>query len=345
MLYDDRADITLEQLERIYQGIVWLADTVVMPSYARPSPLLDGEVQSQIKDRLAELAEAGYIGRWNLAGDLSNVAAARWWPGSSEELSIDRDMYAELNRGIEVGVELYREDILRGVGHKAGSMMSGISEFVSLRDSLWTVGLARFAGAEYLLSSDTRSLALSAPVKRLAALGAVTGPVSETIMQMHGMGALSVLTVRDIERLRRFKPATRTVISQILKEVRSDTISSLDQSTYFEAAVERTREYYAQLLAESVRSASRSGAINDALGLGISIAGTIFPPLGTLAFAQPLMSWSPHGRSTRRLVVFMAKLKKRIDKRRRELRATSRAAISSPAAPSDKGIRGSHVDS
>lgn len=315
MLYDDRADITPVQLERILQGVVWLADVIILPTYARPSLIGTSDAREDVSKRLGALAEAGYVARWVPEPTLQQAAAERWWPKGTRTYYFDRDSYIHVEEGVQVGVSLYRQDTLRGVGGRPRRMMSGISEFVSLRDSLWTIGLAKALDAEYLLSSETRSLSLSAPLRRLESMGRIAGPISETIMELHQIGSLLELSVEDVDRLRKFKPTARALIGDIIQDVdRSPTRLYLDQEAYLNSAIEATRRHYSELVTEAVRSSSRSSAINNVVGLGISIAGTIFPPLSSLAFAQPLMSWDPHGRSGRRLVSFLTKLRKRVDR-------------------------------
>lgn len=322
MLYDDRVDIGPAQLEKILQGIVWLADGVVLPAYARPSPHLDAERQRLVATRLAELAEAGYLERWTLDPRPRQVAATSWWPGSVREHAVDMAAYDHLQTGVRAGVAIYRRDLLRGAGRPEGTLISGISEFVSLQDSLWTIGLARYVGADCLLASTGRSLALSAPLRHLVALGNLTGPVSKTIMELHGIGPLAHLSVKDLDRLSRYKPVTRSVIADVVEQVESDVFSTLDHQRYVETAVRSTQRHYAELLGDTVHRAARHSGLGNAVGLGITIAGTIFPPLGTLSFMEPLMAWDPHGRAGRRLVVFLTKLRKRVEE----------AAPSSPPA-------------
>jgi hypothetical protein len=320
MLYDDRADITSVQLERILQGTVWLADTIFLPSYARASLTLPDEVRREIEYRLSELAEAGYIGRWQLEPSLHQGAVRDWWPSSTTTFQVDENAYDHLDNGIRVGVSLYRQDTLRGAGRKPRSMISGISEFVSLRDSFWTVGLAHTMGAEYLLSSDTRSIALAAPLRRLQAIGQISGPISSTIMKLHEIGSLTALSIEDINKLRRYKPTARALIADIVHDVDADILNSLDPQTYLEAAVDSTRRHYTMLLNDAVKTSAKTALAGNLAGIGVSIAGTIFPPLGSLSFAEPLISLDPRGKSGRRLVSFLAKLRKRVEKRSQEPR-------------------------
>jgi hypothetical protein len=315
MLHDDRSDITLAELEKILQGIVWLADGVILPFYAQPSKLVDPDVQDFIAGRLAELAEAGYVRQWRLSPLLPQVSLPSWWPSSTTFCDVDLDAYKRLQSDIQVGVSLYRDDMLRGIGRPAHALISGISEFVSLQNSLWIVGLARFLGADYLLSSDSRSSALSWPLRQLASAGNIVGPISKTVMELNDVGSLTMLSMSDISSLRRFKPTARALIADVLNDVESDLSASFDQQRYVEAAIESTRWHYARLLNESVRQASRNANTNNALGVSITVAGTVFPPLNALSFVQPLMSWTTGGRSGRRLVSFLTKMKRRIGTR------------------------------
>jgi hypothetical protein len=314
MLHDDRSDITLAQLEKILQGIVWLADGIVLPFYAKPSTLVDAEEQRLVTTRLAELAEAGYLRQWRISPRLSQVSVPTWWPAGTRAHEVDGEAYRHLHDGIQVAVSLYRDDLLRGMGRPAQTMMSGISEFVSLQNSLWTIGLARFLSTDYLLSSDSRSLAVSWPLRQLAAAGNAVEPVSRTIMELHDVGSLTLLSVSDIARLRRFKPTARALIADVVNEVEGDVGIALDQQRFVDAAVESTRRHYTELLGEAVQQTSRNANTSNMVGLGITVAGTIFPPLNALSFMQPLIGWNAGGRPGRRLVTFLAKLKKRTHK-------------------------------
>jgi hypothetical protein len=311
MLYNDRTDIGPVQLEKIIQGIVWLADGIVMPAYARPSPALPLEEQRRMGVRLAELAEAGYLHRWSLDPAPPQVRAAGWWPASTATEHLDMTAHEHLQRGVRAGVAIYRDDLLRGVGKPANSMISGISEFVSLQDSLWTLGLARFLDTDCLLSSDNRSMALSAPMRRLAAAGTITGPVTSTIMEMHEVGSLLRLSVSDIKKLSRYKPATRALIADVVTKTEDNVLDTLDYKRFIEAAVESSRRQYVELLGDVIQRGSRRAGYGQAMGLSVSIAGTIFPPLGALSFVEPVLSWDPRGRTGRRFIVFLTKLRKR----------------------------------
>lgn len=62
MLYDDRTDITHVQLERILQATLWLGDNIVVPAYARPSPVISDADRADVAAKLGALAEAGLLG-------------------------------------------------------------------------------------------------------------------------------------------------------------------------------------------------------------------------------------------------------------------------------------------
>jgi hypothetical protein len=245
------------------------------------------------------------------------VRAAEWWPAATVTQRLDTAAHEQLQRGVRAGVAIYRDDLLRGVGKPANSMISGISEFVSLQDSLWTLGLARFFDTDCLLSSDNRSMALSAPMRRLAAAGTITGPVTSTIMEMHAVGSLLHLSVADIDKLSRYKPATRAMVADVVTKAEHNVLDTLDYKRYIETAIESARQQYVELLGDTVQRGNRRANYGQAMGLSVSIAGTIFPPLGALSFVEPVLSWDPHGRTGRRFIAFLTKLRKRTSQGRR----------------------------
>lgn len=314
LLYNDSTDIGVAHLEKILQGLVWLADGIVLPSIARPDPLAPEEDQDFIRNRLGELAEAHFLDRWDIEHMPLAVRRPSWWPREAQTHTIEPETYEKIQSGVQEGVSAYRLDLLRGVGRREGAMLSGVTEFVMLRDSLWSVGLARYVGADFLLSSEVRTGTFLAPLRRLSDLGSVLGPVSQTIMELHGIERLAGLTVGDIRGLRKYLPTTRQLLTNVAQNAEDHFATTTDRKRYVDQIVDSARQHYAAAMGHAVENAERADLTSDASGVAVTIAGMVFPPLQVLSFAQPLMSWSPHGREGRRLVMFLTKLKRRAKK-------------------------------
>lgn len=310
MLYDAATDIGIDEYEQIVQALVWVADYLIAPSYALAGRRLADDESRHISRHLAELAEAGLIRRWCVDVPMPQLAPVRWWPKSTQEVTISREEYLELRTNVRDGTSRYRNDLMRGVGRPTGSMMSGVTEFVQLQEMLWTFGLSRALDTDFLLSTQRRSTQVQAPILRLSPVARAADPASETIMQLHGIGPLRDLSVRDLKRLRRSLPAIRAQLTRIALEADRDVLTPADSRKMSEAVAREARARYAELMRVKEKGEAATSRRSTLTGLGITVAGTIFPPLGALGFIQPLLSLDPRHREERRFVLFLRRLRR-----------------------------------
>lgn len=315
--YDGRADIGLRELERIVQGLLWLGDKVLVPWYAQPSPFVPDPERTLVTHRLAELAESGYLKRWRVEGLPPRFTGATWWPSGTSETMLPFDDYSELQRLVTDGVARQKADLARGLGRKPGSMVSGVAELVTLRETLWTLGVARFFGTEILVSSSARSASLVAPLQLLKRADLVRGPVTEQLLELNGVSGLAALSDRDIRTLRRKGSGVRRFVDAVSRDVegREPFIDSEDAEAVLR---DLTAQHFAAVVGESVRHEKRMSLRSGVSGTAVTIAGLVYPPLGLAGFAQPLLEWNPSGRERRRLVVFLTKLQRKTAKRARQ---------------------------
>lgn len=315
LLYDGPTGLGPAEYERLLQGLIWVGDAVLMPSHATPSPFLALDEQRRLRQRLGALAEAGLVQRWRVDLPMPQVAEATWWPEKTSTALLERDQYLELQSGVRESVHSYRDDVMRGIGRKPGSMTSGITEFIQLQETFWTLGLSRSLGADSLLSTQRRADQIMSPLLRDGFVSDTLGPVSETIMQLKGVGPLASLSMRDLRRLRKHLPSVRRELASIAARANRQVLTPKDARRYSQIVAETAQKRYAEILGEKL-AADRTAALRStAGGVGVTVAGTIFPPLGALGFVQPLLALSPTHRDQKHFLLFLSKLQKRTQRR------------------------------
>lgn len=317
MLYDAPTNIGNPEYEHILQALIWVADFVVLPSYASASRTLPPDANRKVSRGLAALAEAGLIRRWRVDLPMPQVEPVSWWPAATQETVVDRSQCLTLQENVREGTARYRDDLMRGIGRRPGSMMSGITEFVQLQETLWIIGLSRVLGTDFLLSTQQRSSRIESPIMKADPVGSAVTPVSETIMQLHGIGPLANLRVRDLKRLRRRLPTVRQELTRIAIEADRELLTPTDSRRFSEAVTREARARYAEVMGTKVDDDAATARRSSVVGVGLTVAGTIYPPLSALGFAQPLLSWNPRHRKQHQFVLFLRKLRK-VTKRRGE---------------------------
>jgi hypothetical protein len=210
---------------------------------------------------------------------------------------------------VAAGVTQQKSDLLRGLGRPPGSMISGVAELVSLRETLTMLGVARYFDAEILVSSDSRATSLTAPLRLLKEANFLEGPVTETLLRLNGVGGLGLLPMKRIKQLRRRGGAVRSFVTEVLGDTEPARPFTSAES-YRDLLNEVTATRFAELAQAEVNSRRRDEQFSAIAGTGVTLAGTVFPPLGVAGFAQPILSWTPGGRQRRRLLVFLTKLKR-----------------------------------
>lgn len=315
LLYDGPTDLGLAEYERVLQGLIWVADAVIMPSYATPSPFLAPDEQRRLRQKLGALAEAGLVRQWSVDLPMPQVGEAGWWPAETSTVLLERSRYLELQSGVRESIHAYRDDVMRGVGKRPGAMTSGITEFIQLQETFWTLGLSRSLGADSLLSTERRADQITSPLLRDGLVSDALGPVSETIMHLHGVGPLSSLSTRDIRRLRKHLPSVRRELADIAVRANRQVLTPKDARRYSEIVAETAQKRYAEIVGVKLGQNTAAARRSTASSLGVTVAGTIFPPLGALGFVQPLLSLSPTHRDEKHFLLFLGKLQKRTRRR------------------------------
>ena len=315
--YDGPVEIGLAELDRIVQGLLWLGDKVLLPSYVRPSRVASPDEYALVATRLGELAEAGLLVRWNVESLPASLALAPWWPSKSAELTLPHEHYSEVQARVTAGVERHKADLARGFGRKPGAMVSGVAELVSLRETLYTIGVARYFTADVLVSSEARSARVAAPLKMLKRADLVNGPITEKLLEWHGISGLGLLSARDIKILRKRAEPVRVFVDKVSR-MSEDAEPFVSAGEVDDLLREVAVEEYVRAVGKEKRGEQVDKAKSSATGTAITMAGMAYPPLGLAGFAAALMEWKPSGDVDRQLLVFMTKLKKRTAKAARK---------------------------
>lgn len=312
--YDGPSEIGLEELDRIIQGLLGVGKAVLVPSYLTPSRRAGEEDRHSIGRRLAEFAEAGFIVRWEVEGLSIQGAHASDWPADSQKLVLPTDDYNDLQGRIREGVGKQRDQLARGLGHAPGDMMSGVAEIVSLRSTLWTLGLARYFDSESLVSTNAYQRRIVEPLHLLRVAEQVREPVIEKLLELNSVSGLSLLEVQDIKKLQRRNAGIREMVDAISQQVESD--EPFEAIGIGESARELTDEHFRDLLRKEAKAHRRLDRAS-AVGTGVvTIAGFALPALSLASFAQPILEWIPTRRPERRLLIFLSRLESKTAKRR-----------------------------
>jgi hypothetical protein len=308
--YDGPIDIGLTELDRIVQGLLWVGDKILLPSYARPSWTSASEERALVAKRLGELAEEGCVVRWNVESMPTSLSNAPWWPSKSSERTLPHDGYSELQARVTEGVQRHKADLARGLGRKPGAMVSGVAELVSLRETLYTIGVARYFSADVLVSTEARSALVAAPLKMLKRAEAVNGPITRKLLELHGIAGLELLSTRDIKKLRKRSAPVRAFVEKVSR-VSEGNEPFVAAGEVEELQREVAIEEYVRCLVKAQRGERRKKLRASAGDGAITIAGMTYPPLALAGFAAALMRWKPSRDVDRQLLVFMSKLQKR----------------------------------
>lgn len=312
--YDGPSEVGIRELDRIIQGLLGVGKAVLVPSYVIPSRHEREDDRQEIGRRLTEFAEAGFIVRWDVEGLSPQVAKRADWPVDSKQLILPADAYRELQERIRDGVGKQRDQLARGLGHAPGDMMSGVAEIVSLRSTLWTLGLARYFDSELLVSTEAYERRIVEPLHLLRMAEQVREPVTEQLLELNSISGLSLLEIRDIKSLQRRNAGIRETVDAISRQIENKQpfeAAAIDQS-----ARDLTDEHFRELLrkeAKGQRRLDRASAVGTGL---VTIAGFAIPALSLASFAQPILEWLPARRPERRLLIFLSRLEHRTTKRR-----------------------------
>jgi hypothetical protein len=307
--YDGPSEIGIRELDRIIQGLLGVGKAVLVPSYALPSRHDREEDRQKIGRRLAEFAEAGFIVRWDVEGLSPRIAQHTDWPAGTKRLILPANAYGELQERIRDGVGKQRDQLARGLGHAPGDMMSGVAEIVSLRSTLWTLGLARYFDSELLVSTEAYERRIVEPLHLLRMAEQVREPLTEKLLELNSISGLSLLEVRDIKSLQRRNAGIREAVDAISRQIEDSEpfeAAAIDQS-----ARDLTDEHFRELLQKEAKGHRRLGKVST-LGTGIiTIAGFAIPALSLASFAQPILEWIPARKPERRLLIFLSRLENR----------------------------------
>lgn len=300
VLYDDRIDLGLAQLEKIVQSLVWLGDVIVLPPTVRMQPGLPPDVAAVVSHHVAEFAEAGFVEVWDLETQ-EQLRLPTWMPSSTTLNVIPESAHIGLAATVDEATVTYRRDILRGVGKGPDDGIEGITEFVALRSAVWAEGLAHLLQADHLLQLPQRSAAL--PLRKVATVRRSL-PVVHELMRLQRIRSLALVDAADLRRLRRRIPGARDFVDRIVASSAPD-LTYQDEAALVADVVQEASAAYMDIVMPRRDARLR----NIATSWTVNLLGLINPVFSVLGFAQPLVDWGLRERRSQQIVTFMAELR------------------------------------
>jgi len=312
-LYFDRTEFGIDEFEKVLQALLWTADYLFVPTLLRPVRDMPKDQENRILYQLHELAEAGLIRTYRFERSVPSHLQSDWFLlPESGTYTIPNEAYEELFERVAESTAQYRLDVNKGFqSGRRNIRLDGITEYVTLQDSLWALGLSGTLGTAHLLQAPASSQRLSAQLNKVRDALGLMQPAIRELMNVNDIPRLGGISTDSILTLRKKMPTVRQYLINLGEAVEIvNPLASAD-----EKAVEiarRARLDYIRLLAENQASAGkRLLAISvDALA---GILGLFYPILGVAPFVRPLAEWVKETRGDRQFVAFNVRLKRAVD--------------------------------
>ncbi len=317
MLYGDTSQFGHLEFEKVVQSLLWAADTVILPPSIRPDPTMDGADASRIAGILEDLIDRRLLAMWDFHPSLSSDLYVNRWLSVPQNRTVvlEPAAYALIYAGIQKGTSAYRKLILRGSETRTGPRVEGITEFVSLQNSLWNYGLTAALGAKQLLLNSAGVAALDRPLAKAAAIEHISTPVRQALLDLRGISGIAHLSVDDLIYLRKHLPNVRDFVSNIVEDSLNRSTDP-DLTAVTEEAKRAASQKFVKLANEEAtkRPGIAVGGANAAMDWTLNLLAFFSPWLLAVSFAKPVVQLAISQRSRRGILFFMAELERRTTK-------------------------------
>ncbi len=313
LFYDESAEMGLPEYEKLLQSLLWVADDISLPPFLRLNPRMDETTYDHLSGRLTDLQDAGLLSTWDLDGDppIRFRPGIRPWKSDIPSRSlraIAPATYEELYEDVRLATDRYRSLLKTMVAQRRGVRLEGITEYVSLQGSLWSLGLANIVGADQILTTTARDSALDMQLAKAKTVSGLTQPVVESLMQLTNIGSLVDLTVDELLSLRRALPFVREYLLSTIQRA-TDGLGLPSSEALSQEVTSRVEREFMHLVIDQVPT-GRKRATSMAVDWTATVLGLTKPILSVASFAAPVMRWALDRRGNRRVVVFVTKLRR-----------------------------------
>jgi hypothetical protein len=274
LLIDRELNITPERLERIYQTIMFYADSVSL----RATSQVPND-DSAIVLRLQQLKEIGAIRTWAHEYEVDDAGCVRleaWrkiFGGAVDQVLPLPEVKALVQ---QVDDDLDVTDTPAG----QSSLREGVAELVQFRQSVIGLRLTDALAADGLLTGRDYSSLLAPERFRSAAQGDQFGPVVQTIISLCTFQPLSDLPLKAIVDCREHMPAFRRYLRKKVEESPDKTADQLAREVVTE---------YQELLERYAKGHEISGL---SLDISWDVVGAILPPAILMKYITKPVEWS-----------------------------------------------------
>lgn len=264
-LFPPKAFLGSEDLRRLTQTAVFLADTVWVSASAQVDPALPEPVRTEITRRFSELVEIGALRTWDIEGQAAFITQRAG--GRLLVTQPDIDFPAERYRALH---ETVMRRLIEGraafLGAAAASSFDGVTEIVLGKHTLGTFAMRELTGCDDILLDPLTAETVKGFMNPLIERSQVAEGAVEEIKYRLALPDVSELAQEQIVECRRLMPAFR-----------AELFEHVDARSPLMSVEEARRTAIDELLGRYREEIVRTGAAGDTSSGGWSLAQLAVP--------------------------------------------------------------------
>ena len=280
-LFPPKAFLGPEDLRRLTQTVVFLADTVWVPASAQVAPALPESVRTDIARRFSELVEIGALRTWDI--ERQSVFISERVGGRLLVAQPDINFPAERYHALH---ETVMRRLIEGraafLGAAAAGSFDGVTEIVLGKHTLGTFAMRELTGCDDILLDPLMAETVKGFMNPLIERSRVAEGAVEEIQYRLALPDVSELAQEQIVECRRLMPAFR-----------AELFEHVDASSPLMSVEEARRAAIDELLARYREEIERTGASDDALSGGWSLAQLAVPDDAVDRIARTFFGYAP----------------------------------------------------
>lgn len=284
-LYANKAFFSLEDIQRLTQSVVFLADCIYVPASVSADPRLTDEAQSFIYSRLQEFHEIGAVSFWEIEGQTSFLRDSLLDQKHSLPIDriISRDEYKTIYHEVIDRLTSCRSDFL---GTEVAGSFDGITEIVLGKHTILTFALNSHLQTRSILLDPVTEANNSRFFERLL----FKTKIAEQVVQEVSIGLhipdLSLLDIKNIQECRELMPAFRDRLFDDIEA--GQTHLQTDRSMAIKQIADAIVDRFLEHLHEKARQQSFFKAARTAAW---SLAQMVLPKLITQDNSDRFFKW------------------------------------------------------
>lgn len=306
-LFDERTSIGTREYEKLVQTLLWTSDLLWLPPQTRLDPQLDLDSERLIAERLDDFLQEGLVAGFDVESGISYESKGAIIPAAKRRETIPYEEYVQIFQRIRESTALYRERIQHR--HSGQPPLEGVTEFVTLQSTEWTLCVAAALQADHSLTAEHRSTLFMNQLDKSERAVDLRAPAVQILMTMERIDCVSTLTTDQILNLRKYLPQVRQFIDKTVETVEAAHNTDRTPAALTEAVKTAVAQEYVDLLHEYRQSGPRKAA-GLSIDAAITVLGFLWPYLAPLAVVKPIAEWIEDRHGTRRVITFHAKLHK-----------------------------------